>query len=445
MTLPLVTGSNNPNRQVSVDAWNNLINDVNAVDEKFVGRPLLLADYAPVSTANAQAAIDALPAGGGDIIVASDWSAITPASLTIATDKAVRFILAGNGALPDDMPGMVVSQGELDHPHEGGLGASSRPGVGYVNAKVRHSVTTLQANQQDSIYYIEGNCLPPSAGSGMTTEFAGLRVNMRMVNGTESGAGVRGAHMTITGDGGNAKLRSIRAIAIGYNGHNGLVNGGVISATRTGLIPTSAGGDGIVQYASGDAGPYPNEDSVLHLTVGPGIRRVLQLGGQAGKERPQFGILQNGGTAALLPELAFLQMHGAGNGDLVRVYNDENSTTEIATWEKTGGILAPYFRSNIDTISLADNGEQSFTLAKTTGFLAVHQNNGSTSYALIYYRALSGSLAAVSISAGASVVVGTGALPVDDGAVKMDVYITANTLTIRNRLGATTSFSYTVL
>src|SRR5690606_15494072 len=105
--------------------------------------------------------------------------------------------------------------------------------------------------------------------------------------------------------------RSIRTITIGLNGHDGLVTGALFSATRTGIVPISAGGDGTTEYADGDAGPYPNDDFVLGVSTGPGIRRLIQLMGLNGKPaRPQHGLIQMGGNAALLPEIAVIQLHG---------------------------------------------------------------------------------------------------------------------------------------
>lgn len=401
-------------------------------------------------TTFAQAAIDYVTAGGADggpIYLLNTSYNITPASLTVSGEEVITWVLPAGGTLPDDMPGRVVTLGQHDQPHAGGLGASTRPGTAYKVTKARHSVITTQANQQDSIEYIEGEMVPPSAGSGLTTELAGHRVNMRIEGGTESGAGVRGYHATVTGNDGNGKLRAARFIAIGLDDHDGLVNGMTVTATRTGVIPTSAGGNGVDEYASGDAGPYPNEDSAFAAAVGPGIRRVIVMEGQGGKERPQYGLLQKFGSQAILPETAVIGLHGGGNGDIISVARDETDAADIiSVWENDGQFAAQAFRSNVTTLTIADDASETIALPRTGGFIFLHSPGSSTRYASVFFRAIAGSEVCSGLHLGSSIEVGTGPYTGTTGTDgKVTVAIDDQNLIIENRAGASVQFNFTVV
>jgi len=109
-----------------------------------------------------QTVIDLLPSNGGTIIVNGlDFSSTVSASITVAPTKMVIIELHNGAVMPASFPCAVISQGDRLHPHEGGLGAGNRVGSAYSNIIATHSVREDQPNQQDSIYYAEGELIPP--------------------------------------------------------------------------------------------------------------------------------------------------------------------------------------------------------------------------------------------------------------------------------------------
>jgi hypothetical protein len=397
-------------------------------------------------TAKIQSAIDALPAIGGRLIVPpGDFDWLDPNDLTVPVNKMITWIDPSN-SLPAGMRGAVELSGLSSQPHEGGLGSSTRPGAKHIFLKSVHSPDPAQVNQQDSIVYIEG--FEPDVDLPLDNEFAGLRINMSS-EATDATASLRALHMTATGVGGSAKVRAMRLIAIGLNGHDGLLVGGLATAARTGLIPTSAGGDGTATYASGDYGPFPNEDQGFYITVGPGIRRGLLIGGQEGKERPQVGIQQARGAQALLPGIAVIDLHGGGAGHLVRVLRDEEDATEIARWERSGKFASPAFRSNLAAISIADDAVATITPAVGNGVIEVQCDNALDGCIEVKFRTTAGGGAGAGTPkfVGASAALGTTGVTLTgttgaDG--KMTVSVVGNTIMIENRLGATRNFTYTI-
>jgi hypothetical protein len=270
---------------------------------------------------------------------------------------------------------------------------------------------------------------------------------MRLKDGTEPGAGVRGAHVVTVGEGGNAKLRSARLITIGLDGHDGLVNGMTVTAVRSGIIPTSAGGNGVTEYASGDAGPYPNEDTVLTLATGPGIRRMIQLEGQEGNEKPQYGILQKFGARTILPEFAVIGLHAGGAGDVITVARDETDASDvIAKLEKDGQQVATAYRSNPEVVTIADDSISTYLLPRSDGFIHITSPGSTTRWARFGFRAVSGAEVVFDTASGASVDISTGALTGTTGADgKVTISINAQTMVIENRVGATVQFNWSVL
>ncbi|MEO0975964.1 MAG: hypothetical protein AAFY24_01845 [Pseudomonadota bacterium] len=390
----------------------------------------------------AQAAIDFLPTTGGEIALdGGSYTGITPSNLTVAEDKMIRWVLYGDATAPSDLTGMQVSQGLRNQPNAASLGGGTRPGSAFYNFVVTHDVKDGQANQQDSVIYVEGVATPEGSETSLTTEFAGFRANMQIVGGEPVGEGIRAAHYTVFATGGHAKIRGVRATVGGEDGHDGLVTAALFTATRSGEKP-GGGGD----YASGDAGPYPNEDAAIIGAVGPGIRRVFSAVGQSGKERPQIAWHQSGGNQAILPEVAVIYMHGGGNGDLVQVWDDEDAGTEIATWEKDGTLAVPALRSNVNTITLADDASGSYDLVRSGGFIMLHSPGSSNIFAIIGFRAVAASEVASSIHEGAGVDVTTGPLTGTSGVDgQVTVSIDDQTLVIENRSGATRTFNYTVV
>lgn len=412
-----------------------------------IGETLSIDDFGTVSTANAQKAINALPSTGGTIVVGSDWSTISPGTLTVATNKAVTWVLSSAGALPEGMPGAVVTRGYRAQPNESSNGTGTRPGTAllrYIAKLWTPDVST--ANQQDSIFYAEGHV--PGADMPLDNEFAAYRFSMSSAA-FRTGVGqpsidVKGLQGVVVSDGGGAKARGHRVTAVAINGSTGIVNGGMDAAHRSGVIPVSWGGDGTAVFTSGTAGPYgPGGDAGHVAQVGPGIQTVYRAEGFMGIERPQYVFLQGRGAQAVRPEIAGFSLHGGGNGRIIQWLVSDTDTTEMGYLGKTGEIVATFFRSNPATISLADNASATFNLGRSSGFLAVEQTNSSTGWAFFHYRAVTGSESLTSIAAGTATVTGTGTPPADDGTTKVDFYIKDQTLIIRNRIGGTATFQFT--
>ena len=338
-------------------------------------------------TTKLQAAIDSLNPNGGTL-VAYGSSAPTITSITVPTDKLITIKDRNNVLTPDLIPQVgIESSGDFDQPHAGGVGTSTRPGNAYVAYRVKHSVKATQANQQDSIYYVQGEAIPPSAGSGLTTEFAAYRFNMTMDNGTEAGAGIRGIHGTMSASNGNAKVRSYRSISIGQDGHDGLLTGIVQTTYRRGIIPISAGGNGIDEYQPGDAGPYVGSDNVITAAVGPGVRDMFVGESQdAGGARPQTMLLQRGGNQKLLSENATIRLHDEGNGVAIDLFADSTYTGDaIFSVEKKGTVKAAASYSG--TESMTNDTAITIVPNNKTGFIELFAESTSESYGRIYFRA----------------------------------------------------------
>lgn len=400
-----------------------------------------------MQTAVFQATIDSLPEIGGTIHLAAETYDITPASLTVDPSKMLRWEIDEDGVLPEGMPGSVITRGDRDMPYTSGVATGfngQRPG-NHENITIsNHVVKGGVPNQEDSIYYIEGHLDLPSAG--LDTEYAGLRINMSAADATEPGAALRGIHLSTTGDGGSAKLRSIRATSKGVNGHDGLVTGGMISAVRSGIIPISAGGDGVAVYASGDAGPYPNQDAGIISQVGPGIRTAIRAEGFAGKERPQVVFQQSFGNQALLPENAAVQLHGGGNGRVMEVFTDEDGGAMIAAIGKIGDFTSQAMRGSYESIEIASDAAVQIPLARTGGFLFVYSPGSTTFWSISFVRAISGSSGNASIAVGSGMDLSTGVLTGTTGTDgRCTASVDGQSFWIENRAPATRNFVWALI
>lgn len=319
--------------------------------------------------------------------------------------------------------------------------ASWRQGVQYWRQFAKVQQESPVANQQDSLHHVEASVDPATGGAGLTTEVRGYSFNLSAVGFTESGHGIRGLRGEVIGDTGSAKLRAIRTNTYGLNGHDGLAVGAMISAERWGDVP--GGGS---QYATGDAGPYPNQDAAIIGQVGPGIRYVFQAQGSVGKERPQFAFIQSGGNQAIMPEEAVLQVHGGGNGDLARAYDDEDLGSLTSQWDNDGAWSTPRMRSSVADVVIATNGI--FTLdfgADKTGYIDWWVNGATTFRGQAFFRAETGSSAVTELSAGASSAHTTGALTGTTGASGLfTVSVHNQTLIFQNRGVSSATINYFV-
>ncbi len=388
-----------------------------------------------------QAAVNYLPARGGIINVLTNLFAQT--APTIDVEKGVTWVLHGAGALPAGTNGSVVTSGAHTQPHAGGAGLSSRPGTAVQIFRGEHAVKTGVSNQQDSAFYYEWTQEGPFPDPD--TEFAIHRLNGTTTS-PDANASFRGSHTTIVGDGGSSKVRGHRTTVIGLDGHNGILVGDMAAATRTGIIPISAGGNGVATYASGDAGPYVNQDAGHVAQVGPGIRHAYRAEGFIGKERPQVVFGQGFGAQALLPENAALQLHGGGNGRIIEVFNDENAGSVISALNRTGDFIAQAFRGNFSTITIGDDAAVQIPLVRTGGFLFVYSPGSTTIWSLSFIRAVTAANANISIAVGSTTDLSTGILTGTTGTdTRCRVSVHDQTFYIENRSGASRNFVWALI
>lgn len=399
-----------------------------------------------------QNAIDSLPTIGGSLYVQpGNYSWLNPALLTVPTDKTITWYDRGNN-LPTGMPGVVKTSGYRMQPGESSNGLSARPGTAYERRiAANHIPNPAQPSQQDSLFYAEGNV--PYYVSSNASEFAAYRFNMTSaafdnVN-SPGNLDIKGLQGVVRGVGGNAKVRSIRTGSWGLSGHDGIVTGAMMAACRGGVIPASMGGNGTSTFTSGVAGPYKSGDAAIIGQVGAGIQSVFRAEGFSAKERPQFMFLQANGNQAVLPELATFELHGGGAGDVVRLKKDDIDSTVIQKWNNDGRFSATAYRSNVDSISIADNSVLAIPLPKTHGMFEFWIENSMGAFAKFQYRGLSAGVAGSALaysgtlvdllSAGTNL---TGAVGVD-GRVSVSVY--QNTILIENRLGTTRNIGFVFL
>ena len=340
-----------------------------------------------------QDAIDDLPSQGGRIVVPpGDYTNLNPASLNVPLHKMVTWLSYG-ATLPEDMPGMRVTAGYQLQPYEGGTASSARPGDAFMRLIVdSHVPNTAQVSQQDSVLYIQGH-IPPATGS-LAQEFAAIRFNMHsemddpsVTPPTASNLDIKGIQGVVVGEAGNAKVRSIRTTSWGINGHTGLVTGAMVAACRGGTIPTESpwNGDGTTEWDPDQAGPYLTGDAALLAQVGPGIQAAMRMQGFINAARPAYGLLQELGNAALLPEQAAIFLHGGGNGDMIRGAVSHLDGTIIFAVTKAGRVRAKGFYS--DAITVADDAVTSITPSTTTGFIDVFAQGTAANWYTGYYRA----------------------------------------------------------
>jgi hypothetical protein len=399
-----------------------------------------------------QAAIDDLPDNGGKIVVPEgDYTNLVPASLTVPLHKMVTWISHG-ATLPADMPGVRVTSGYQMQPYEGGSASSPRPGDAFMRLIVDgHVPDVTQVSQQDSILYLQGHI--PAAEGSLAQEFTALRFNMHsemedpsVTPPTASNLDIKGIQGVVVGEAGNAKVRSIRTTSWGINGHTGLVTGAMVAASRGGTIPTESpwSGDGTATWDPDQAGPYLSGDAALLAQVGPGIQACMRMQGFVNPARPAYGLLQELGAAALLPEQAAIFLHGGGNGDMIRGAVSHLDGTPIFNVTKQGRVRAKGFYS--ESLSIADDAVATITPASTSGFIAVYAAGTAGNWWIGYYRA-AGTAVATAIASGAQGAAVTSSLSGTTGADgNLTVAaLSGGTIQIENRTGASRTVTVTFL
>ena len=370
------------------------------------------------------AAIAALPSFGGFIFVPDgDYTATTAGSVSVGS-KVVTF-LAYNAELPDAMPGSWITAKPSGQTLEL-EGASGRPSDAFQWIDVGSHTVDDVANQQDNIFHVQGE-LADDAGTN-DREFRALSFAMKTTHGNAN-ASIRGIRGTVKAIGGSAKLRAIRVTAEGDSGHDGLITGVLVTATRL-------DGNSGAPYPAG--GPGLEEAGVL-VTVGPGIRSVFEAASfvAGNKERPQVAYRVKGGNQAVLPEVACFDAHGGGNGALFRSRRSDTSDDVIFSADNQARVMARSIYSGRRTI--ADDGFIQVTTPEAgnaSGMIEVWVGNTQQSFGKAYYRV---SAAAINEAySGTSLDFTTGVLngtTGTDGNITVSIH-TDGDIYIENRLGS---------
>lgn len=158
---------------------------------------------------------------------------------------------------------------------------------------------------------------------------------------------------------------------------------------RVGAIPTQAAfnGNGTDQWTSGQAGPYLSGDAAVIAQVGPGIQANIRFEGAAGMERPQYGILQAGGNAAIRPAIAAIGLHGGGGAGTAMIQgrrSDTDNTVIYNVWWD-GRQQATAFFSHSITVPIG--AVRTIKPEAASGFVFLNAAGTAATYLAAYYRA----------------------------------------------------------
>lgn len=374
-----------------------------------------------------QAAIDALPASGGTILLApnTDYSATVTTTLSVG-NKAVIWRVQNGAAPPTGLPGMTLSQ---------------RYGATYIvaieasrNGKTWHQATgtiPIVDNEFGRAYHVEMT-MPDQPATDVNRGLIAYSYLLETDHHGPLGGEIRGMKGIVRGNGGQANLRSIHALTEGYNGHTGDLTGVV------GDVFHSDSADGV--YA-----PIGRMTAFLGQ-VGPGSQSVYtarsRVTAYTGKQRPSYGYRCEDGSLAILPEIACFYGHGGGNGDMFRMAKSDTDTTIVGRMDNLGRMLAASYNSG--RVTLADDTATSFTPASVNGVITVVTEGVTTSTGIIAFRAGASPWAEKISAGGALFDASTAALA---GTTGTDTHVTVSAASdgaiyIENRSGATRTFVY---
>ena len=367
----------------------------------------------------------------GQTVISDDREFNGPSDASTLVSNVVQFFSA-----------MKAKLWSLPYNGQNGLApiGSARTGRQMHRLAGKMQMVSPHQNQQDSLAHYEVEVVPATGAAGVETETRVISFNISGKDLPDAGHSIRGIRGEAIGDGGSAKVRSVRTNSYGVNGHDGLLVGHMISSERRGLIPTSLGGNGTTDvFADAVAGPFGTEDASVIGQVGPGVRHVFLAQGATGPTRPQYVFAQSGGNAAILPEIATVLSHGGGNGDAWHHYDDAAFTTLLAKMENDGSIVTPRTRAKDAAVVIADETTHSITVPSSTGFMRLWSEGSSDRYFSIHFRATS-SPSFAEIVKGSVVelfnTVNTGT----DG--NMVVNVLDGVVTVRNRAGASININW---
>jgi len=380
-------------------------------------------------TTQFQAAIDALPSGGGTIIIPYGSHTVTPASLTVAATKAVVWQLSPGASVTDGLPGTVMSVRYGANTIV--EGESARNGRTYLD--IRPTTGLLPNHQYDRAINVTGY-LDDDPSSDVDRDLIAYGFRLGTDHHGPLGGEIRGIKGIVYANGGQANLRAAHVLAEGTDGHTGDLTGILSEAMHfelaAGVAAIGKSAAYIGQVGAGVASVY---EARCRPEVGTGTRQTVN-----------YVFRQQEGSLGVDARTASFQAHNnpIAGGDMFRGVDFATST---ALWrvKPTGVTLAPGFYSGRAT--LADDTVTTVTPPQTTGFMAVYAETASAEWAIRFFR-VGASPATAAIAAGASFASGTAVLTngTGDGTdLMLNVNFASDGLVyIKNRSGASRNITW---
>lgn len=367
-----------------------------------------------------QAAIDALPAGGGKIICPEgDYSALVPGSLTVGS-KAVTFVSIG-ATLPTNMPGAVLGSGVFSLPE---TSQQANRSTRVHDLRVFDNSLATTATRQHCIH-LEG-FLPDDGGTD-DLEFRGYSFDLG-TDGDDPDHNVYGVKGRVYADGGQSTVRGVYGVGDSYGGHTGTATGVIGTVIRDGSQTNEiVAVRGHVQPGSSTS------NSIAFQAAGNGADRSCSIG---------FSV-RGGSGGALNCVTACFDAHGGGGGDLFRGTVSASDSTVCYRVLSTGQVVTPAARTA--SVTVADDAVTSITPPSTAGGMVfIYTANVANAYAVAFFRASGTHILANAGTLGAGMTLTAGSTPTGttggDGTV--NVFCNAGQIHIENRNGASRSFTY---
>lgn len=380
-------------------------------------------------TAAIQAAIDYLPADGGNINFPLGNYSASAGPFTAGT-KIINY--SGVGAtLPTGLPGASITSGykSVNFNTRG----SAKPGSFNYFVDYGNSLTSSTSAQNSAAFHVEGT-YPDQADHAGQSFFHAYSFNLTTQETTADMGEVRGVKGSVKADGGSATIRGIHSTAEAYNGHTGVVRGLFGTADRSDQPDgVNVGGSQAVAIG-GQVGAACLSAFIAESFFGP--------------QRPSYGYLVvRGGDSAILPEVACFEGHGGGNGSIYRGTRNASSSDVIFDVDNKARVMARSYYSGRTTI--ADDAVATITLdiaSGRSGVIIVFALDQSQTWGQAFFRA-NAVPACQSMSEGTFLSFTTGPLT---GTTGVDGELTVSaldngTLQIENRKGSSSTVAWMLM
>jgi hypothetical protein len=369
-----------------------------------------------------QAAINALPATGGQILVQpGTYSALVPASLTVGV-RAVTWIAHG-ATLPTPMPGLVDRSGVYSLPETSVQANRSARVHNYMDMG---DIAAVQGTRQFA-NHVSG-FLHHVAGAPSELESRAYSYDI----GTDQNDvvdAIRGLKGRVYATAGKANIRSIYGFAESTSGgsHTGYLTGVLGTVRRWGNANTN--GDAVGVRGSADTGSLACFKATTEATA----------------PSPSFCYAIDTGANAPLPTLGCYHAHGGGVGGMFIGHKTHNDSTVIFEITNLARVTAAGgYRSGAMTI--ADDAVGTLTPPKIAGIISFHIGQGTDqSWGTAFFRCSGTALLRAAGTNGTNVVLATATVPTGTtGAdTKLNVYaVNDGNIYIENRLGGSLQFVY---